>query len=170
MLTPQSSVVFGVVEYVFWVFFSRIFEFSKARHGDVEELIKRRNIDLFASEIGNYAKSGDWSMKERAVELGKDICASSVARNENKGTEVASSHLPIKRLFNGGVPHKDKVAQDEFVIFHGFNVVELEASCSLESRFEYFAVEISEVFATFLERYSAISDEVGRRENRVGRG
>ena len=39
------------------------------RHGDVEELIKRRDIDLFASEIGNYAKSSDWSMKEHTIEL-----------------------------------------------------------------------------------------------------
>jgi hypothetical protein len=41
----------------------------KARHGDVEELIKQQNIDMFASEIWNYVKGGNWSMKKRTVEL-----------------------------------------------------------------------------------------------------
>ena len=125
---------------------------------------------MFASEIGNYVKGGDWSMKERAIELGKNICASFVALNDNKRTEVASSHLPVERLLDSGIPHKDEVAKNEFVVLHGMSVVEFEASCSFESRFVYLVVEIGEVFAAFLKCYSAISDEVGCRENRIGRG
>jgi len=64
---------------------SVVFSSSRRRNIETSRVDQARNIDLFASEIRNYAKGGDWSMKEHAVEFRKDICASFVARNENKG-------------------------------------------------------------------------------------
>jgi hypothetical protein len=116
---------------------------------------------MFASEIGNYMKGSNRSMKEHTVELGKNICASFVARNYNKRTEVASLHLPVERLLDRGIPHKDEVTENKFVVLHGMSVVEFEVSCSFASCFIYLVVEIGEVFAAFLKCYSAISDEVG---------
>jgi hypothetical protein len=116
---------------------------------------------MFASEIGNYVKGSDWSMKECAVELRKNICAPFVARNDNKRTEVASSHLPVEHLLDSSILHKDEVTKNEFIVLHGMSVVKFEASCSFESHFVYLVVEIGEVFMAFVKCYSMISDEVG---------
>ena len=64
---------------------------------------------MLTGEIWDDSKCCDWTIEDRAVELGDDVGATLVLRFDNDGTEIPCTHFAIERLLDSGVSDEDEV-------------------------------------------------------------
>ena len=60
----------------------------QSAHRDIDEFVERRNVDVLTGKIWDDSECCNWTIKDRAVELGDDVGATLVLRYDYDGTEI----------------------------------------------------------------------------------
>ena len=113
---------------------------------------------MLTGEIWDDSECCDWTIEDRAVELGDDVGTTFVLRYDNDGTEIPRTHFVIERLLDSGVSDEHEVAKLEVVLNDGGGMLLFETDCGFDSSGVDVGGECSQVRPTFLKSDSTPSD------------
>ena len=116
---------------------------------------------MLTGEIWDDSECCDWTIEDRAVELGDDVGATFVLRYDYERSEVSRMHFAIERLLDSGIFDEDEVAECEVVLDDGGGVLLFESDRGLDSSGVDVRGECCQVRPMFLQGDSAPSNEVG---------
>ena len=117
---------------------------------------------MLTGKIWDDLECCDWTIEDRAIELGDDVGATLVLRYDDERTEISRTHFAIERLLDSGISDEDKVAKFEVVLDDGGGMLLFKMDRGLDSSSVDIGGECCQVRPTFLEGDSALSNEVGR--------
>ena len=135
--------------------------------GDIDEFVKRRNVDVLTGKIWDDSECCNWTIEDRAVELGDDVGATFVLRYDDERTEISQTHFAIERLLNSGVSDEDEVAECEVVLDDGGSMLLFETDRGFDSSGIDVGGEYCQVRPTFLQGDSTPSNQVGRGKRSI---
>ena len=117
---------------------------------------------MLTGEIWDDSECCDWTIKDRAVELGDNVGATFVLRYEDERTKISRTHFAIEGLLDSGISDEDKVAECEVVLDDGGGMLLFETDRGLDSSGIDIGGECCQVRPTFLQGDSTPGNEVGR--------
>ena len=117
---------------------------------------------MLTGEIWDDSECSDWTIEDRAVELGDDVGATLVLRYDDERTEISRTHFAIERLLDSGVSDEHEVTELEVVLDDGGSMLLFKMDCSFDSSGVDVGGECSQVRPTLLEGDSTPSNEVSR--------
>ena len=115
---------------------------------------------MLTGEIWDDSECSDWTIEDRAVELGDDVGATFVLRYDYERTEISRTHFAIERLFDSGISDEDEVAKFEVVLDDHGGMLLFETDCSLDSSGIDVGGECCQVRLAFLQGDSMLSNQV----------
>ena len=124
---------------------------------------------MLMGEIWDDSECCDWTVEDRAVELGDDVGATLVLRYDYERTEVSRTHFVIEGLLDCGISDEDEVAECEVVLDDGSGMLLFETDRGFDSSGVDVGGECCQVRPTFLQGDSAPSNEVGRGKRSIWR-
>ena len=131
------------------------------------KFVERRNVDVLMGEIWDDSECSDWTIEDRAIELGDDVGATLVLRYDDERTEISRTHFAIERLLNSGISDEDKVAEFEVILDDGGGMLLFETDCGLDLSGVDVGGKCCQVRPTFLQGDSAPSNQVGQGKRSV---
>ena len=117
---------------------------------------------MVVGKIWNDSECCDWMVKDQAIELGDNVCATLVLQYDNERTEISRTHFVIERLLNGGISEEDKVTKFEVILDGGGGMLLFKMDGSFDSNSVHIGGKCCEVRPTFLKGDGAPSNKVGR--------
>ena len=117
---------------------------------------------MLTGEIWDDSECCDWTIEDRAVELGDNVGATLVLRYDDERTEISCTHFAIERLLDSGISDEDEVTKFEVVLDDGGGMLLFETDRSLDLSSVDVGGECCQVRLTFLQGNSALSNEVGQ--------
>ena len=112
-------------------------------------------------EVWDDSECCDWTVEDRAIELGDDVGTTLVLRYDYEWTEISHMHFAIGRLLNSGISDEDKVTEFEVILDDRGSMLLFETDCGFDMSSIYVGGERSQVRPTFLKGNSMPSNEVG---------
>ena len=137
--------------------------------GDIDEFVKRRNVDVLMGKIWDDSECCNWTVEDRAVELGDDVGATLVLRYDYERTEVSCMHFAIEGFLNSSISDEDEVANCEVVLDDGGGMLLFEMDRGFDLSGVHIGGECCQVRPTFLQGDSTLSNEVGQRKRSIWR-
>ena len=117
---------------------------------------------MLTGKIWDDSECCDWTVEDRAVELGDDVGATLVLRYDYERTEVSHTHFAIEGLLDCGISDEDEVAEGEVVLDDGSSMLLFETDRGFDSSGVDVGGERCQVRPAFLKSDSTPSNEVGR--------
>ena len=62
---------------------------------------------MLAGEVGDDSECCNWTVEDRAIELGDNVCATLVLQYDDERTEISCTHFAIERLLDSSISDKD---------------------------------------------------------------
>ena len=124
---------------------------------------------MLMGEIWDDSECSDWTIEDRAVELGDDVGATLVLRYDDERTEISRMHFAIERLLDSGVSDEDEVAECEVVLDDGGGMLLFEMDRGFDLSGVDVGGECCQVRPAFLKSDGTLGNEVGRGKRSVWR-
>ena len=117
---------------------------------------------MLMGEIWDDSECCDWTVEDRAVELGDNVGATFILQYDYERTKVSRTHFAIEGLLDSGISHEDEVAECEVVLDDGSGMLLFETDRGFDSSGVDIGGKCCQVRPTLLEGDSAPSNEVSR--------
>ena len=127
---------------------------------DIDEFIERRNVDVLMGEIWDDSECCDWTVEDRAVELGDDVGATLVLRYDHERAKVSCMHLAIEGFLDSGISDEDEVADCEVVLDNGRGMLLFKTDRGFDASGVHIRGECCQVRPAFLKGNSTLSNQV----------
>ena len=124
---------------------------------------------MLTGEIWDDSECCDWTVEDRAVELGDDVGATLVLQYDYERTEISCTHFAIERFLDSGISDEDEVAECEVVLDDGSGMLLFETDCGFDSSGVDVGGECCQVRPMFLQGDCVPSNEVDRGKRSIWR-
>ena len=116
---------------------------------------------MLTGEIWDDSECCDWTVEDRAIELGDDVGTTLVLQYDYERTEVSRTHFAIEGLLDSGISDEDEVAECEVILDDGSSMLLFETDRGFDSSGVDVGGEHCQVRPPFLQGDSMPSNEVG---------